>query len=386
MSLLERWSTTLDGLKAQGRFRSFSLPKGIDLTSNDYLGYGNGRTVPEFGDAASSSSDSLPRTGMASRLLRGHHAIWEEVEAALVEWHGAEAVLMMTSGYAANEGLISTLFEPADWVASDELNHACIIDGLRLARPRRFSFKHNDLNHLEAGLKAEAAKRSEGREMFVVTESLFSMDGDRAPLNEIVELAERYGAQVIVDEAHSTGCFNTNGSGCVDEAGVRSRILASVHTGGKALGVPGAYICGSKLLKDYLINRCRHLIFTTALPAACGAWWQEMLPKVRVDESGRKALRNASSYFRSELARRGIEPLGDRYIVPIVIGEDARAVQIARRLQGRGYDIRAIRPPSVPPGTARLRVSIHAGHSVEMLRELAEAIATECGHPQANET
>jgi 8-amino-7-oxononanoate synthase len=376
MSLTERWSQTLDNLKAQGRLRSFNLPQGIDLTSNDYLGYGGGRQVPGFEEQISHSQ--LPRTGMSSRLLRGHHAVWEEVESALAAWHGAESVLMMTSGYAANEGLISTLFEPADWVASDELNHACIIDGLRLARCRRFSFRHNDLNHLEEGLKAEAAKRGEGREMFVVTESLFSMDGDRAPLPAIVRLAERYGAQVIVDEAHSTGCFGPSGSGCVDESGVRSRILASVHTGGKALGVPGAYICGPRLLKDYLVNRCRHLIFTTAPPPACGAWWLEMLPKVQADQRGRSALHEAAAFFRSALARHGIQALGDQYIAPIVIGEDAPAVRAARALQESGYDVRAIRPPSVPPGTSRLRLSIHADHRLEMLGQVAQIIAREC--------
>jgi 8-amino-7-oxononanoate synthase len=214
--------------------------------------------------------------------------------------------------------------------------------------------------------------------MFIVTESLFSMDGDRAPLREIVDLAERYGAKVIVDEAHSTGCFGRDGSGCVDEAGVRSRILASVHTGGKALGVPGAYICGSKLLKDYLINRCRHLIFTTALPAACGSWWLEMLPKVQGDLEGRNALHESAAVFRSELAANGIAAPGDCYVVPIIIGEDARSVRIARALQDRGFDIRAIRPPSVPPGTSRLRVSVHADHDPAMLRELAGYIAEEC--------
>jgi 8-amino-7-oxononanoate synthase len=214
--------------------------------------------------------------------------------------------------------------------------------------------------------------------MFVITESLFSMDGDRAPLKEIVELAGRYGAHVIVDEAHSTGCFNVSGSGCVDEAGVRSRILASVHTGGKALGVPGAYIAGSRLLTEYLTNRCRHLIFTTALPPECGRWWLEMLPKVQTDGAGRRALHENATLFRSELAQHGINALGEHYIVPIVLGDDPRAVAASRRLQEAGFDIRAIRPPSVPPGTSRLRVSVHTDHEPVMLTRLAEEIASAC--------
>src|SRR5439155_24164498 len=206
----------------------FRLPHGIDFTSNDYLGYGSVAGSPAL-------RPGLARSGASSRLLRGHHAVWDEVETLLAEWHGAEAALMMTSGYNANEGLIATLAEPGDWVAADELSHACIVDGLRLARPRKFFFRHNDLNQLEDGLKSEAAKRPAGREMFVITESLFSMDGDTAPLADIVDLAERHGANAIVDEAHSTGCFGPRGSACVDDAGLRSRVLATVHTRGQAL-------------------------------------------------------------------------------------------------------------------------------------------------------
>lgn len=373
MTLFDRWTTTLDQLREQGRYRRFALPKGIDFTSNDYLGYGSTRG-PIFPET------QLPRTGMASRLLRGHHAVWDDVEASLAAWHGAETVLMMTSGYAANEGLISTLIEPGDWVAGDELNHACIVDGLRLARCRRFAFKHNDLNHLEEGLRAEAARNDEGRLRFVITESVFSMDGDRSDLVGIAALAERYGAYLIVDEAHSTGCFNANGSGYVDACGVRAKVLASMHTGGKALGVPGAYIAGSQLLKEYLINRCRHLIFTTALPAATGVWWQTMLPHVQADQVGRQQLHESASFFRGRLHELGVATLGDSYVVPVVIGDDAPAVAAANRLQAAGFDVRAIRPPSVPLGTARLRISIHANHPRDVLTQLASAVADAVHH------
>jgi 8-amino-7-oxononanoate synthase len=211
--------------------------------------------------------------------------------------------------------------------------------------------------------------------MFVVTESLFSMDGDLSPLPEIVSLAERYGAHVIVDEAHSTGCFGPVGSGVVDGLGLRSRILASVHTGGKALGVTGAYICGSNLLRDFLVNRCRHLIFTTALPAVIGPWWLSMLPKVKNDDSGRLSLHTNAARFRAKLAERGVSALGSTYVVPVVLGDDPSAVRVATRLQEQGYDIRAIRPPSVPQGTSRVRISIHADHDSELLDQLADHVA-----------
>jgi 8-amino-7-oxononanoate synthase len=367
MSLDARWSDALGQLRGRGRYRSLRPPAGIDFTSNDYLGYAGARTV-------SPSSPTLPVSGTASRLLRGHHPIWDEVEARLAAWHGAESALVLTSGYAANEGLLSAVIEPGDWVAADELCHASIIDGLRLARPRKFLFRHNDLNHLEDGLRAEVTNRPAGRELFVVTESLFSMDGDRTPLSELVALAERYGANVIVDEAHATGCFGPGGSGCVDATGVRGRVLATVHTGGKALGVPGAYVCGSGLLREYLVNRCRHLIFTTALPPAVGAWWLGALGRVNGDDAGRRMLHRNARRFRAALAEHGVAATGTEYIVPVALGDDERAVRVATRLQEQGYDVRAIRPPSVPPGTARVRISVHTDHGPAVLAALAGAI------------
>src|SRR5581483_7735863 len=249
MKLLERWSATLDALRAAGRYRSLVSPGGVDFASNDYLGYAALRTAQDHHLLA-----KFARSGSASRLLRGHHPIWEEVEAALARWHGAEAALLMTSGYVANEGLLATVLEPHDWVASDQLNHASIIDGLRLARAERFVYRHNDLDHLEQGLRQAARARTRERQLFVVTESLFGMDGDLAPLQQLVQLAERYEAHLIVDEAHATGCFGAAGSGCVDAAGLRGRVLATVHTGGKALGVMGAYVCGPARLRELLIN------------------------------------------------------------------------------------------------------------------------------------
>ncbi len=307
--------------------------------------------------------------------MRGHHPLWDDVEDALAAWHGAGAALVMNSGYVANEGLLSTVIEPDDWVASDESNHASIIDGLRLGKAERFVLRHSDLNHLESGLRTAHERRSPQRQLFIVVESLYGMEGDAAPLAEIVALAERFPAQVIVDEAHATGCFGASGSGLVDLLGLRSRVLATVHTGGKALAVPGAYVAGGALLKDYLVNRCRHLIFTTALPPAIAAWWLDMLPRVQQDGAARTRLHANADQFRTILARAGISAGGNHYIVPIVLGEDAGAMGAATSLQAAGYDIRAIRPPTVPEGTARLRVSIHADHTPDALAAAAAAIA-----------
>ncbi|MCS7047216.1 MAG: 8-amino-7-oxononanoate synthase [Gemmataceae bacterium] len=371
MSLTRRCHAYLEELHRCGRGRRLATPAGRDFSSNDYLGYAQ---------LAAATTAALARSGTASRLLRGHHPLWEEVETALARWHGAEAALVFTSGYTANEGLLSTVIEPSDWVASDSANHASIIDGLRLARAERFIFRHNDVNHLAEGLAAAAAQRGTRRELFIVTESLFGMDGDRAPLADIVALAQQYGAHVIIDEAHATGCFGPRGSGLVDHLGLRSGVLATVHTGGKALAVPGAYVVGGNLLRELLVNRCRHFIYTTALPPQVAAWWLETLQRAEADVAGRDRLCANALRFRRQLAAAGISAGGEDYIVPIVVGDDRAALGAATIVQRAGFDVRAIRPPTVPSGTARLRVSIHADHEQGELAALAsvcaEALAT----------
>jgi 8-amino-7-oxononanoate synthase len=377
MTLAQRWNALLADLRAAGRQRTLELPSGIDLVSNDYLAYGGSRQ-PRLDPALA----GLPRSGLASRLLRGHHPLWEQVEDTLARWHGADSALVFSSGYTANEGLLAAILEPGDWVASDACNHASIIDGLRLARAERFVFRHNDLEHLEDGVRVARRTARAGSQRFIVSESLFSMDGDRAPLTELVSLARRYDAWLILDEAHATGCFGASGSGLVDTADARADVLATIHTGGKALGVAGAYVCGPALLREVLINRCRPFIFTTALPPVVAAWWLAALAQVKDDSAGRASLHSAALLFRQELAQQGIVAGGEDYIVPIVLGGDARASAIANRLQAGGWDVRAIRPPTVPPGTARLRLAIHADHPPEVLRSAAAAVAEairECG-------
>jgi 8-amino-7-oxononanoate synthase len=376
MSLAERWTHFLDELRTRGSYRTLALPGGVDFCSNDYLGYAAaGWKAVGRVDVPHPQSLLEQRSGTAARLLRGQHAIWDEVESALARWHGADAALMMSSGYAANEGLLSTVIHRDDWVASDQFNHASIIDGLRLSRAERFVYRHADLGHLEDGLRQAAAQRTAERQLFIVTESLFGMDGDVAPLGELVAMAERFGAHVVADEAHTTGCFGPTGSGLVDSLGLRRRVLATVHTGGKALAVPGAYICGSALLRELLINRCRHFMFSTALPPAVGLWWREAIARVQPDSAARTALHEAKAVFRRELAVQGISPGGTEYIVPVIIGDDAEAVRVAAQLQARGWDIRAIRTPTVPPGTARLRISIHSDHPPPLLAEVAAGVA-----------
>jgi 8-amino-7-oxononanoate synthase len=370
MSVFDRWRVQLDRLREEGRQRALQPPAGIDFSSNDYLGFARRAA------SVSDRSTELSRSGAASRLLRGHHPIWDEVETKLAAWHHAQAALVMNSGYCANEGLLSTICEAGDVAFSDQCNHASIIDGLRLSRAEKVIFRHNDLNELEALLRERKARRTAAQAWFIVTESLFGMEGDTAPLRELADLADRHHAHLIVDEAHATGCFGESGSGLVDGSGLRDRVLASVHTGGKALAVPGAYIVGSPQLKELLVNRCRHLIFTTALPPQVGAWWLDALDLVARDEAARSALHERSRFFRTEMFARRIAVGGTHYIASIVLGPDALAVEAARRLQEAGFDVRAIRPPTVAEGTARLRISIHADHERAEVLRLAEALGT----------
>jgi 8-amino-7-oxononanoate synthase len=368
MNLNARWLAQLEALRNQGRLRTLQSGPGIDFASNDYLGFAKQLPKP--------SIEPLSASGIASRLLRGHHPIWDQVEAALAQWHGAEAALVFTSGYAANQGLLSTIIEPEDRVASDAFNHASIVDGLRLTKATRQVYRHLDLNDLEDKLRQTSSARRPGAELFIVTESLFSMDGDLAPLPELVRLAQSHAAHLIVDEAHATGCFGATGSGLIDSLGMRSSTLASVHTGGKALGVPGAYVCCSALLKQILVNRCRHFIFTTALPPIIGAWWLDALARAKGANAGRTRLHENARSFRHDLLQCDIQVPGEHYIVPVLLGEDSRAVRAATRLGQEGFDVRAIRPPTVPEGKSRLRISIHADHDVDTIRRAAAAVAS----------
>ena len=369
--LFPHWRDALADLNSRGGHRKLRPPIGHDFSSNDYLGYGK----IDIRD-----DNTMSQSGMASRLLRGDHPLWTQVESELAIWHRGEAALIFNSGYVANEGLLSAVIEPDAWVASDQFNHASIIDGLRLAKATRFIYPHNDLGRLEEGLRSAAS-----RTRFIVTESLFSMEGDVPPLAEIAALARRFDAHLIVDEAHATGCFGATGGGLVDALGLRGEVLATMHTGGKALGVPGAYVVGSSLLKEWLVNRCRHLIFTTALPPRIAGWWLEALSRVAEDRGARERLHANAAAFRAKLFGH-CDLLGSRYIVPIRIGDEARTFAIAESLQADGFDVRAIRPPTVPKGESRLRVSIHADHTAELLDALVNRVihSVNAGYPASS--
>jgi 8-amino-7-oxononanoate synthase len=354
-------------LEALGARRRLLAPQGIDLVSNDYLGLASHPHLVE------SMREALPAAGAGSggsRLLRGHRLAFEELEARLAALCGAEAALLFGSGYAANVGLLTALLRDDDLVLSDERNHASLIDGIRLSGAAKVVYPHLDLDAVAAALDRPRPGRC-----FVVTESLFSMDGDRAPLAELAALVQAKGALLVVDEAHATGLYGDRGSGLVEEHGLRDRVLATVHTGGKALGSAGAWVAGPTVVRELLLNRARTFVFSTApLPVLCAAL------HAGLDLLEREPERRAAVHAKARLLREALHEAGadtgrsDSPIVPVIAGENERALALAGGLAAAGFDARAVRPPTVAPGTARLRVT--ARYPVadgELLRFAAEA-------------
>jgi 8-amino-7-oxononanoate synthase len=360
----------LSNLESRAELRHLETVQGFDLSSNDYLGLASDPRMKQAVLEGMNSSSRMASTG--SRLLSGQDEAWTVLEHDFARWVGAEAALYFTSGYAANIGLLSSLLRPEDVVFSDSANHASLIDGMRLAKCRRVIFPHLDLNVLENELR-RAANVSGIR--VIVVESIFSMEGDRAPLTDFVNLAERYGAELIVDEAHATGVRGPGGSGCVAEAGLSARVLATVHTCGKALAAAGAFVCGSENLRRFLINRARTFIFNTGLPPYFAAQVAAGMNLGSEAECERALLIELSSFLRNELRKSGFDTgNSDSQIVPVILGPNHAAVKFAEYLSTQGFGAYAIRPPTVPEGRARLRLSLTAKLSKDILTELLAAM------------
>ena len=329
----------------------------INLSSNNYLGLAN---HPALAAAAKEAIDRYGCGSGASRLISGNMALHEELEERLAEFKGTESALVFNSGFQANMGILSTLAGDGDVIFSDALNHASIIDGCRLSRARTVVYAHGDLDQLEAALKLAA----QSRRRLIVTESIFSMDGDEAPLGGIAELAERYGALMMVDEAHATGLFGANGAGLVAKHGLGDRVLVQMGTLGKALGAFGAYVAGSRALRELLINRCRSFIFTTSLPPAVMAMAIAAIALVRREPERRETLWNNRRYLTISLRGLGLHAgASASAILPLIIGDAGNCMKFSERLLERGVFAQGIRPPTVPPGTSRLRITVMATHT-----------------------
>jgi glycine C-acetyltransferase/8-amino-7-oxononanoate synthase len=371
----------LDELRERGLYRRLRLisgPQGarvlldgrpvLLLCSNNYLGLADHPRVRE------AAADAAMRWGAgagASRLVSGNMTIHRRLEEQLAGFKRSPACVLFGSGYLANSGTIPAFAQEGDVVFSDELNHASMVDGCRLARAETFVYRHCDVEHLEWGLR-----EAEGRGSLIVTDSVFSMDGDVAPLEEIVELGARYDARVMVDEAHATGCIGPGGRGAVADAGLEGEVDLVVGTLGKALGSYGAYVCCDRELADYLVNRARTLIFSTALPPPAAAAAMAALEILREQPERVDKLRRNAVALRDALASRGVEcGQSATQIVPLVVGDAGEAMAACERALAEGVFAQAIRPPTVPDGTSRLRLAVMASHTRSELRRAASVLA-----------
>lgn len=351
---LARYETTLAGLERKGRRRTLIAQDGVDFSSNDYLAFAGSTRLAAAITAA--VQRGVPVGAGGSRLLRGNHPEHEALEEEAAAFFGAERVLYFGSGYAANAALFSTLPQRGDLIVHDALVHASAHEGIQASRATAVAAAHNDV---EAFARAIEQWRSGGGtgHPWIAVESLYSMDGDRAPLAKLAELADRHEGFLVIDEAHATGVFGPSGRGFAADLENRSNVIV-LHTCGKALGVSGALLGASATLCDYLVNRARGFIYSTAPSPLMAAAVREAL-RMLTDEPQRRADFDALRTFaNAELTRKlGMEGSGTQ-ILPVMIGDNGRAVRIAARMRAEGFDTRAIRPPTVPEGTARLRVAI----------------------------
>lgn len=361
--LARRLGQNLDALDREGLRRTLRAPSGIDLSSNDYLGLAQHPHLKRR-MAEAVLAEGCGSTG--SRLLRGERESFARVEQRFAGFKGTARALYFSSGYLANLAVLSTLAESGDVIFSDALNHASLIDGARLARARRVVYPHNDVAALGRMIRAEGCDR----QAFVVTESLFSMDGDFAPLEELAAVCRSTGAVLIVDEAHAVGVYGPRGSGLIEAAGIGPDVFVSINTAGKALGVAGAFVAGSELAVESLMQRARPFIFSTAAPPAIAAALDASLDVIEQEPERRTAVLELAAHLRS---RVGVA--GTSQIVPFVLGSNEAAVRVARELQRAGFDVRAIRPPSVPVGSARLRISVNASLSEDILDRFVKSLS-----------
>jgi 8-amino-7-oxononanoate synthase len=368
---------SLTALAGRNRLRQLAHCDGWDLSSNDYLGLAGSAELREDFMQAVAGGAAMGSGG--SRLLRGNHPAHTRLEDEAASMFGAEASLYFSSGFLANAAIFSTLPQRGDIVVHDALIHASVHDGMRLSRAEAAGAAHNDADAFNDAIVRWRRDGGTGRPWLAV-ESLYSMDGDTAPLDDLVALADRHDGVVVIDEAHATGVLGPDGCGLGAHLKGRPNVI-SLHTCGKALGLMGALVCAPRVLVDFLVNRCRPFIYTTAPSPLIAEAVRLALMRVLKDEGSggqlrRQLHRRVRQVGAALSAKCGLKPTGT-HIQPILVGRDYSALQLADGLQKRGYDIRAIRPPTVPEGTARLRMSLTLNVPEENLSEFVDALAEE---------
>jgi 8-amino-7-oxononanoate synthase len=376
---IEQRLAEIEQLGLQRRLRIVSGPQGphisldgqpvLLLCSNSYLGLAD---HPKVRKAAAEAATRLGVGAGASRLVSGTMTIHRQLEQRLAAFEGSEDCVLFGSGYLANLGAIGALAGPGDTIFSDELNHASIIDGCRASRARIVVYRHLDTDHLERCLREHGGA---GRRL-IVSDSVFSMDGDVAPLARIVELGQAYDARTIVDEAHATGALGDGGRGAVAQAGLQGKVDVLIGTLGKAFGSYGAYACASEEMVRLLINTARPLIFSTAPPPPSVAGALAALELLEDEPERVSQLHEAARTLRDALAEEGFTiERSDMHIVPLVVGDSETAMRLCQGALERGVFAQAIRPPTVPDGTSRLRLAVMASHTATELRDAAKSLS-----------
>lgn len=370
MDRLAFYRKGLDALAGQSRLRSLSARSGIDFSSNDYLGLAQSARLTDAVRAALESG--VPVGAAGSRLLRGQTGEQARFEAAAARFFGAEAALGFGGGYVANFAVITTLPQRGDLLLIDALSHASTHEGARAGRAEWATFRHGDVGDAE-NVISEWRRAGHTGAVWIAVESLYSMDGDRAPVDALAALADQHGF-LLVDEAHATGVYGPEGRGLAHHLEGRDNVL-TLHTLGKALGGSGALICGARVLIDFLINRCRPFIFATAPSPLMAVAGLEALSILQDEPWRQAALQDHVALFHAEMAHRLPQvPLSGSQIVPLIVGPDAGTMELAAKVQARGFDVRGIRPPTVPEGTSRLRVSLTLNASRADVIALAETL------------
>ena len=343
----------LEQLDAKGRLRSLTATRGRDFTSNDYLALAESAALRDAASAA--LARGVPLGAGGSRLLRGNHPEHEALEEEAASFFGSETALYFPTGFAANAAIAATLPRKGDLIVYDALMHASFRSGLEPSRVMAIEAPHNDVDAMDAIIKGWRASGSKGR-VWIAVETLYSMDGDRAPLADLVALAARHDAMLVLDEAHATGVYGEQGRGLGAQYEGAPNII-SLHTCGKGLGAAGGLVCLPRLYRDFMVNRGRSFIYSTAPSPLMAAVVREALKISAGAEQERTQLQLLVRH--AETRMKALElPVSGSQILPVIVGEDARAVRLAEALQAKGHDVRAIRPPTVPEGTARLRIAL----------------------------
>ncbi|WP_095204537.1 8-amino-7-oxononanoate synthase [Mesorhizobium carmichaelinearum] len=371
-ALLERYEAGLRGLARKNRLRTLSSRSGLDFASNDYLGLARSKRIAEAVTAALAAGTPVGATG--SRLLRGNAPEHEALEAKAAEFFGAERALFFGGGYVANFAVLTTLPQKGDLIVLDRLAHASAHEGARAARAEMTEAAHNDAAAVDDAIRAWRAKGGAGH-AWIVVESLYSMDGDRAPLGELIAVADRHDAFLFVDEAHATGVQGPDGRGLAHDLEGRENVVV-LHTCGKALGASGALVTAPRVLCDYLVNRCRPFIYATAPSPLMAVAAATALDIIADEPERRERLARLVALAGKRAGKLGLPASGSQ-ILPILVGDNARAMALAQALQARGFDVRGIRPPTVPEGTARLRVSLTLNVREDDVSALFDALAEE---------